>query len=102
MRPEDLTMDLKLDFFWKRALRLAREAEALGVVVTIERVPTVPFAMGKHEAAVTARPVLVRDPESAKVLTFGQLDEWLRHRPGICWRCSRLYAVCACNEAGGH
>ncbi len=40
-----------------RATELVKEAEYLGVVLTIEQKPVLPLAMGNYETLVSIRPV---------------------------------------------
>jgi hypothetical protein len=43
----------KTSFFHRRALALAEEAQAAGVIITINREPLQPLAMGNHKPVVT-------------------------------------------------
>lgn len=44
------------EFIYEMADRLVRQAEMLGVVLTIEQCPLYPLAMGHHKTIVSTRP----------------------------------------------
>lgn len=53
-----------LEFFRDAALDLAEQAQANGVILTIEREPLTPLAMGNHQPKVTVYATTRTYPES--------------------------------------